>query len=110
MSSHIISHTDEITLNVPAPPLTTSLCVCFCVEIPPVENKDPGRLLLLHLWPARLQRGPRCLLHHDGPGHGGGHLVSEGKEERKEKEEEGGRRVGEEGGRVSMRDVQFRKG
>lgn len=47
-------------------------------EISPAEDQDPGRLLLLHLWAAGLQGGPCCLLHHDGPGHGGGHLVSTG--------------------------------
>lgn len=45
-------------------------------EISPAEDQDLGRLLLLYLWSSDLQRGPRCLLHYDGPGHGGSHLVS----------------------------------
>lgn len=45
-------------------------------EISPAEDQDPGRLLLLYMWAARLQGGSRCLLHHDGPCHGGGYLVS----------------------------------
>lgn len=45
-------------------------------EISPAENQDLGRLLLLHLRASRLQGGPRRLLHHDGPGNGGGHIVS----------------------------------
>lgn len=47
-------------------------------EISPAEDQDPGRLLLLYLRATGLQGGPRCLLHHDGLGHGGGHLVSTG--------------------------------
>lgn len=45
-------------------------------EISPAKDQDPGRLLLLYLWAARLQGGPRCLFHYDGPGHGRGYIVS----------------------------------
>jgi hypothetical protein len=38
--------------------------------------QDPGRLLLLYLWPAWLPWRPHSLRHHNGPGHGGGRLVN----------------------------------